>query len=546
MLRHVVILIGLVGIAPWALVGASDSVARMGADFWEWRGRTAPFVADDIPRIERPAGAAHDWSGAGVAKLRRELAGFEARWKSLEGHDAVDYRLMGSALARVHWELDVLKRWQRDPNFYIEQTLTPLGEALTVPAPYDEGRSREILRRLESIPGTVREAERTLVSPPAPFARLAMEELTEVRAKLRKVVESLPPDTTIPAAEWKVAGERAGVALEQFRQWLQGALPKLPAQAAIGRDKYVWFLRNVALIPDQPEELVEKAELELRRSVVFETYEANRNVAAAPLTMAASTGELVERNRKGEESIREFVEQHGILTLPSWLRHYTLRPIPAYLAALGDFVETDDFTSGTRLDRDGIRYVAAPSANASYFAVSAAKDPRIQVVHEGTVGHYGQLCLSWKNPDPLRRHYYDSSANEGIGFYAEEMMLQEGLYDESPHTREIVYNQMRLRALRVIVDVKVALGEMSQEEAAEFLMRNAPMNAASARTEVVEMNEAPGQKISYQVGKLQIMEMLAAARLKEGAEFRLRRFHDFVWINGNVPIALQRLEYLGK
>jgi hypothetical protein len=49
-----------------------------------------------------------------------------------------------------------------------------------------------------------------------------------------------------------------------------------------------------------------------------------------------------------------------------------------------------------------------------------------------TVGHYGQLCASWKNPDPIRRHYYDSGANEGIGFYSEEMMLQAGLYDDSP------------------------------------------------------------------------------------------------------------------
>jgi hypothetical protein len=30
-----------------------------------------------------------------------------------------------------------------------------------------------------------------------------------------------------------------------------------------------------------------------------------------------------------------------------------------------------------------------------------------------------------------------------------------------------------------------------------------------------------------------------------GREFNLRAFHDYVWKNGNVPIALQRWEYLG-
>jgi uncharacterized protein (DUF885 family) len=39
--------------------------------------------------------------------------------------------------------------------------------------------------------------------------------------------------------------------------------------------------------------------------------------------------------------------------------------------------------------------------------------------------------------------------------------------------------------------------------------------------------------------------MLAEARMKEGDKFDLRAFHDFVWKNGNVPIALQRWELLG-
>jgi hypothetical protein len=53
----------------------------------------------------------------------------------------------------------------------------------------------------------------------------------------------------------------------------------------------------------------------------------------------------------------------------------------------------------------------------------------------------------------IRRHCYDSVANEGIGFYGEGTMLQAGLFDDNPHTREIIYNCMRLRALRVEVDV---------------------------------------------------------------------------------------------
>jgi uncharacterized protein (DUF885 family) len=322
-------------------------------------------------------------------------------------------------------------------------------------------------------------------------------------------------------------------------------LPSLSGQAAIGREKYVWFLRNVALMPYEPEQLVLWAEQEWHRAVAFEGLEQSRNRSRPPLAMAATTEEFVARNEKAELAVREFLERRGIRTLPVWLQHFTLRPVPPYLAALGDFLEIDDFTSPSRLDQNGIRYVAPPSPTAEYFWVADAKDPRIQIVHEGTVGHYGQLSVSWKNPDAIRRHYYDSGANEGIGFYAEEMMLQSGLYDDSPHTREIVYNQMRLRALRVILDVKLALGTFTPDEAVDFMKHNVPMGQEDARTEVVEMGETPGQKISYQIGKLQIMQMLSEERTKQGPQFSLRDFHDYVWKNGNVPIALQRWELLG-
>lgn len=43
---------------------------------------------------------------------------------------------------------------------------------------------------------------------------------------------------------------------------------------------------------------------------------------------------------------------------------------------------------------------------------------------------------------------------------------------------------------------------------------------------------------------MQTLEFLAEARVREGRNFDLRRFHDFLWLNGNVPIALQKEEYL--
>ena len=71
------------------------------------------------------------------------------------------------------------------------------------------------------------------------------------------------------------------------------------------------------------------------------------------------------------------------------------------------------------------------------------------------------------------------------------------------------------------------------------------MDEITARQEAIAFATSPGGAITYQIGKLQILNFLAAARMQQGDKFNLRAFHDFVWKNGNVPISLQRSEYLG-
>src|SRR5262245_23954217 len=101
---------------------AIESLDKLASDFWSWRAKYAPFTGDDVNRIERPGGT-RDWSRASIDKQRKDLVGFEARWKQIDptqwaAPQQVDYRLIGSALARVRWELDINPRWKRDPNFY--------------------------------------------------------------------------------------------------------------------------------------------------------------------------------------------------------------------------------------------------------------------------------------------------------------------------------------------------------------------------------------------------------------------------------------------
>jgi hypothetical protein len=55
----------------------------------------------------------------------------------------------------------------------------------------------------------------------------------------------------------------------------------------------------------------------------------------------------------------------------------------------------------------------------------------------------------------------------------------------------------------------------------------------------------PGQGLTYQIGKTQIIKLLADTTIAKGREYSLREFHDYLWSNGNLPISLLRYELLG-
>jgi uncharacterized protein (DUF885 family) len=550
-------LLVLLGLTPRGLASQQDSVrppaalASLAERFWAWRAANQPLSGDDIPRLDRAPDWLPDWSPAAVASRRDSARAFEREWRTIDTTGwalpaQVDYRLIGSAIARVGWELDVTRGWRRNPVFYLDQTLGSLHLALLAPPPFDSARTAMIVRRVERIPRTLHEGRANLSEGVAPFAQLAIDALADVRPKLDTVLRELAPQLRGRDAERLPAAVAAATAaLEEYRAWLRQRLPGMSPRTAVGREAYIGFLKLVAMVPYTPEQLVAMARQDWERAVSFEAYERERNRSLPELPLFGSQAAQIDQEHADEERARRFLDEHGILTVPGWLKHYRVLPLPGYLAPIADWGVTDELTSPTRLDRDGVSYRPPPSPALGYFFLASARDPRPLLVHEGVPGHYMQLALAGAHEDPIRRHYYDSNSNEGIGFYAEEMMLQAGFYDDRPRVREIIYNFARLRTLRVEVDVKLALGEFTIPEAAHYLQTMVPMDRSTALSEAASFASTPGQAITYEIGKLQILRFLADARTRQGDGFSLRGFHDYLWKNGNVPIALQRWEYLG-
>ena len=517
---------------------------ELAARFWAWRAWQQPRSRDDIPRLERPPGWLPEVDPALASRRREELAAFQADLRRInpdEVADRVDHRLMRSALARVTWESDILDV-RSIPRYWVDQSLGPVFDALLRPG-VDRARIAEVVRLLRAVPATLSHAPAALPEPAGEFAALAIAELGAIDERIAECARALAELDHAAAGELTSAAAEAGAAMVEFRDRLTAAVPSLPPARPVGRHLYEWFLREVACVPLTVGEIADIGRREYERAAWLELLQVTRNGGVPVPVLPADASQQVRQHARDETAVRRFYVDQGLLSQPESLRHYLTLPMPPYLEPLRFLGMTDDLTGPGRLAEDGVSYVPAPVPGLPYFYAANARDPRAGILHEGV--HYQQLALAWHNPRPVRRHYYDSGSCEGIAFYNEEMMLVSGLLDNAPHTRGAICNFMRLRALRVTVDLGLATGTMSIGRAAAELESRVPMDAPTAREEAAFFAETPGQALSYQVGKTQLIALIADAARLRGAGLNLQSLHDQVWVNGNVPIALLRWELLG-
>ena len=558
----------------------NDTLSQLGLDIWTWRASQQPCSGDDIPRLpksgerqrvsittsrgheSRPEGWRPEFSAAAVEQYRTQRTAFLQRWKaidpgSLSVSDAVDHRLLGSLLSRVYWELDVLRSWERDALFWVDQALGPYMDLLLDPMAFSVERASSAVKALEDAPGIFSEACSALDGTAVrPFAEAVIEQLSagvdirggqfpDIGERIAMSAGALEPH--IPTSlhgSLAQAANTAGEAAEEFRKWLESRVGSMKTDTAVGRDVFVWFLRNVAVMAEEPEELVAGARREYCRSLVWEKL-AEHRAKSVPLPPLPSTAEeQCVGEARDEQSIRDFYVNNELLSQPDNLGHYLNAPIPDYLAPMGFLAVTNDLTDEYRLDQDGVSYVPDPGLELGYFHAANARDPRAGIVHEGV--HYQQLALGYRHENPLRRRYYDSGSNEGIAHYNEELMLQAGLFDDAPHTKTVIWNFMRLRALRVEVDVGLATGELSLEDAAGLFSEKVSVDRATSLKESSFYAGNPGIALAYQVGKHQLMRLVSDAIQVKGENFEFQEIHDAVWNDGNVPFALLNWELNGR
>ena len=160
-------------------------------------------------------------------------------------------------------------------------------------------------------------------------------------------------------------------------------------------------------------------------------------------------------------------------------------------------------------------------------------------VHEARPGHELQFASLVENGTSLARaRFAFNSANvEGWGLYAESIMheylpLEAQLF--SLFTRQ-------MRAARMFMDPMINTGQLTPEEAVDFMVEQIALSLPMATSEAQRYSfRMPGQATAYYYGYMNLMRLRTEVELKLGDRFNQREFHDFILEQGLLPPELLR------
>jgi len=119
------------------------------------------------------------------------------------------------------------------------------------------------------------------------------------------------------------------------------------------------------------------------------------------------------------------------------------------------------------------------------------------------------------------------------------MMYEEG-FERTDSAALIVLDAGIWRAVRVIYDVKLAYGEATTEDMAELLSQEASTPLCAAESDVSSFTRTPGYPLSYLIGRHMVFELRKDLEDRLGPRFDLKKFHDLLALNGNLPFFLAR------
>ena len=127
-----------------------------------------------------------------------------------------------------------------------------------------------------------------------------------------------------------------------------------------------------------------------------------------------------------------------------------------------------------------------------------------------------------------------------------ELLMREHGFDDDARFRVILHTDAIWRACRIILDVRMHRGELTAEEATDFLVQQTGFQRSNAAAEVGWYTYRPTYPLSYLLGRTLLLGLRADEQRRLGDAFSLKGFHDTLLRNGSLPISFHRRALAGE
>ena len=523
------------------------ALRKMAAEFYAWRNENFPVYSSDAG-LHTWDNRLTDYSAVKISERAQHIKKLLAQVRAMPGakwakEDRIDWMLFRAQLEGYDFGNRVLQPEKTDPQLYVGECSNGIFSLLK--KEYDTPRNRALAatERLKQMPAMLAQGERTLQKPVKLFAQLAISSARAMDPLFKDSLMTLARD--LPAAEREAlekARDEALVAIHGFADRLEKRLPGMVDFAPMGAANYNYYLKNVLLLPLDAEQVAMLGRAELARYRALESLLSDPALAdpnpARSKNIPPDQESFLKAYESRQQEMIDFMKERKLVTIPDYLGRFEIRQLPEAFkpTSPGGFMNPPGL-----YDKDPTGFYFIPTYNPeskNFYIRASIEDPRPILGHEGIPGHFMQLSIANHLSNEIRRQHGDGVFVEGWALYGEEMLMRIGFYPDNSPAQGQILRLSRYRSARIGVDVNLHTGKWSFEQAVQYFMEAGGLDREAAEGEAAGAASYPTQKITYIVGKWQIMNLLGRYRDKAGANYRLGQFHDDLIKNGSLPLSI--------
>jgi len=546
-------------LASWALVLASfhavqaqtpktpADLRQLAAEYYNWRNQNFPVFSSDAG-LHTWDNRLTDYSLSAVLARRLHAKELLAKVQAMptadwSKEDRIDWLLFRAQLEGTVFFNRVIDFEQSDPQTYVNECSNGIFSLLK--KEYDTPRNRALAAtaRLKQMPALIELGKQNLIKPVRLYAQLAIESARSIDSLFTDSLMTLARDLS-PAEKNELVKSRdaALTSLHGFADWLERRLPGMPPFKPMGEENYNYILQNIYLLPLDANQVEMLGQAELARYRALESLLPDPSLAdpnpARSKNIPPDQQAFLKAYESRQEEMINFLKTNKLISLPDYIGPFYIRQLPEAFkpTSPGGFMNPPGV-----YDKDPSGFYFIPTynpASKNFYIRAAIEDPRPILGHEGIPGHFLQLSIANHLPNEIRRQHGDGIFVEGWALYGEEMLMRTGLYPNNSPGQGQILRLSRYRAARIGVDVNLHTGKWTFDQAVNYFMEAGGLDREAATGEAAGAAASPTQKITYMVGKWQIMRLLGKYRDKQGANFRLGQFHDDLLKNGSLPLSL--------